>query len=202
MIIQLLLLFFSSSVDSENLTKDNLTESKSPSLFPSPQVLIDAKKAMGLQAVGNQNQPNFANQMKQMMATLSTSKWPIDEKGIRSFADLARLYSQKDAPQSNSQPMKQSQSLAESIAFLKKFFTEQSINSLAFVYEMQGKYGDAVELTKQQIATIEANNFDHHQNANLAQMYNKYSRLLFKLRRTDEASVMAAKAHFFDPQHY
>lgn len=121
---------------------------------------------------------------------------------LNSFADLAKLYAQRGERSKPGNPAGTQESLQDKVSYLQSFMAQEASNTMAFTYQLQGKYKEAADLTYQRIAALEAANTDHSKDHDLAASYSRCSQYLSQMGRTTEAEQMAARARAMEPSHY
>lgn len=121
---------------------------------------------------------------------------------LNSFGNLAKLYAQRGERQNPGSPAGTHESLQDKVSYLQSFLAQEASNTMAFTYQLQGKYKEAADLTYQRIAALEAANADHSKDHDLADSYSRCSQYLSQMGRTTEAEQMAARARAMEPSHY
>lgn len=121
---------------------------------------------------------------------------------LNSFGSLAKLYAERGERPKPGSPAGTQESLQDKVSYLQSFLAQEASNTMAFTYQLQGKYKEAADLTYQRIAALEAANADHSKDHDLAASYSRCSQYLSQMGRTTEAEQMAARARAMEPNHY
>jgi hypothetical protein len=177
-------------------TRQTQRRHRTPEAQQTPQMDERQQKLVGSMGVLNKELGGVADSQgpKQQLNFL-------DPHTFSSIADLAKNYNnlgEKKARGAGSGK----QTDQEKIAYLKDFFEEQKVSTMAFAFQLRGDYKQAADIMAQRIAFLESANADGSRSHSLALSYGQYAGYLSRLGRTAEAEQVLLKAHAIEPNHY
>jgi hypothetical protein len=126
----------------------------------------------------------------------------MDPQMMGALANLAKIYNERGEKSPLRVTIGQPQSAQQKLAYLQQFIVDQSSTTMAFAYQLQGKYKAAADILAQRIAYLESSNGDRSKDHTLAVTYNQYAECLNHLGRGAEGEQMKLRARAIEPNHY